>query len=586
MRKYKIILALTGLIGLGLITLISCKKDKEDETPTVTIPVVSTANVSNIASTTAVCGGTVTSAGGGTITERGVCWSTGPNASLSNSSATDGSTGTGTYITNLSGLTGGTTYYVRAYAKNSAGTAYGSEKSFTAAHVSDQAVTSAATDITINSATLNGTVNPNNTSTTVLFQYGTDSTYGSVVNPTPAVVNGNAIVSLNAPIASLNPGTQYHFRIVAENIFGGTEYGNDFVFTTLGTPPTVTTLAASNIFTTTAVLNGTVNPNWLPATVTFEYGTTTSYGQSVSYTYNPLSGSNPVNVSEGISGLSPHVLYHFRVKAQNDLGAVYGSDQTFTTLGEVPVATTAAASAVTAHTATLNGSVNAGNLSTTVTFEYGTSTSYGSTIAAQQNPINGDYNAPVSADITGLTSFTTYHLRIKAQNQLGTVYSQDMQFTTDHALGDYFGGGYIFYLEPGNQHGLICSDTDFGSSWGCQTEVPGAAGTAIGTGYQNTLDIVAANFCGTSFAMAGITCYDLTQNGYSDWFMPSIDEMSQMYTALKLNGIGNFTDEEYWSSTEYSARYAHYINMTDGTVAVVDFFSKETPRKVRPVRAF
>jgi len=574
------------ILFLNIFYLTSCKKDKKDDNPTITLPVVSTANITNIASTTAVCGGTVISDGGGSITERGVCWNTSANVTINNNHATDGSTGTGTFITNISGLTGGITYFVRAYAKNSAGIAYGSEKSFTTASVSDQAITTEATDITINSATLNGTVNPNNTSTSVYFQYGTDTTYGSFATPNPSEINGSTPVSINAPISMLNPGVQYHFRIVAENIFGGLQYGNDFTFTTLGQAPTVNVLPAGNIQTTDATLFGTTNPNYLPTTITFEYGTSVSYGQSVPYNQNPVTGNNMLNVNANITGLSPHATYHYRLKAENDLGTIYSGDETFTTLGDEPVATVSDATGISANTATLNGTVNANHLTTTITFEYGTSTSYGHTITPAQSPIGGSYNAPVYAEITGLTSYTTYHYRVKAVNQLGTTYSSDKQFKTLHAIGDNFEGGIIFYLEQGSQHGLICSDSDISLVWGCQTEIPGADGTAIGTGYQNTLDIVANNICGTMYPLGAITVYNLSHNGYSDWFMPSRDEMALMYTNLKVNGIGNFLDAEYWTSSEYSERYAWYIIMTNGTPAAVDFESKNTARYVRPVRAF
>ena len=98
--------------------------------PVINPPTVTTNNVSNIAATTATCGGRVTSAGGARVTARGVCWSTSQNPTVNDNHTTNGS-GTGSFISALTELTPSTTYYVRAYATNSAGTAYGSEKSFT-----------------------------------------------------------------------------------------------------------------------------------------------------------------------------------------------------------------------------------------------------------------------------------------------------------------------------------------------------------------------------------------------------------------------------------------------------------------------
>ena len=97
---------------------------------TITQPTVTTTGVTYITQNTAVCGGNVTSNGGGQVTARGVCWSTNENPTISNSHTTNG-TGTGSFTSNLTGLTENTTYYVRAYATNEAGTSYGINRSFT-----------------------------------------------------------------------------------------------------------------------------------------------------------------------------------------------------------------------------------------------------------------------------------------------------------------------------------------------------------------------------------------------------------------------------------------------------------------------
>ena len=99
-----------------------------------TVPTVATNNVSNITATSATCGGNVTSDGGASVTARGVCWSTLQNPTVSSSHTTDGS-GTGSFTSSITGLTANTTYYVRAYATNSAGTAYGEQRNFTTTSV-------------------------------------------------------------------------------------------------------------------------------------------------------------------------------------------------------------------------------------------------------------------------------------------------------------------------------------------------------------------------------------------------------------------------------------------------------------------
>ena len=98
--------------------------------PAVSLPTVTTGSVSNISATTATCGGEVTSSGGSTVTARGVCWSTSQNPTVADSHTSDGS-GTGSFNSNITGLTPSTTYYVRAYATNSVGTAYGEPRVLT-----------------------------------------------------------------------------------------------------------------------------------------------------------------------------------------------------------------------------------------------------------------------------------------------------------------------------------------------------------------------------------------------------------------------------------------------------------------------
>ena len=101
----------------------------------------------------------------------------------------------------------------------------------------------------------------------------------------------------------------------------------------------------------------------------------------------------------------------------------------FTTLGQVPSVATLSATNINQTGATMNGSVNANYLSSVVTFEYGTSTSYGSIAPATQSPITGNTITSVSATITGLVEGTTYHFRIKAVNSLGTTYGSDLTFS-------------------------------------------------------------------------------------------------------------------------------------------------------------
>jgi hypothetical protein len=294
------------------------------------------------------------------------------------------------------------------------------------------ATTNPATYVTSNSATLNGSVNPSGLPTTVYFQYGTTISYGRTT--TSQSYDGYATQSVSANISGLNASTTYHFRIVATNS-SGTSYGSDRTFTTLTAtgPPVVITSPATLIASFSATLNGSLDPHGLTTTVYFQYGTTTSYGLTTAL--QSQAGSSYRNISANISGLLASTTYHFRIVATNSAGTTYGADRVFTTLSATgpPVVTTNPVSYIASFSANLNGTVDPHGLTTTVHFQYGTTTSYGLTSAILTE--SGNTYRNVAAGIAGLSANTTYHFRIVATNSAGTIYGADGVFTTLSATG-------------------------------------------------------------------------------------------------------------------------------------------------------
>ncbi len=164
-------------------------------------------------------------------------------------------------------------------------------------------------------------------------------------------------------------------------------------------------------------------------------------------------------------------------------------------------------------------------------------------------------------------------------------------------IGDYRDGGVVFWVDPAdNTKGMVCAINDQASSsagWGCYDAVNpvtinGADGTAIGTGAQNTADIVAG--C-TSSGIAADVCTNLTLNGYSDWFLPSKDEMNEIYqnkatvnATATANGGSNLDESVlYWTSSEFDAQNAYdfyFFNGASQSSLKLNVFS------VRAVRAF
>ena len=129
MKKFTRIL-LYNLLFSGALILATSGCSKKSDNPGITVPVVTTTTVTAITETTAMSGGNVTSNGGATVTNWGICWSLSPNPTIADSKTTGGASTTN-FSSSMTGLTGSTLYYVRAFATNSAGTGYGDQKSFT-----------------------------------------------------------------------------------------------------------------------------------------------------------------------------------------------------------------------------------------------------------------------------------------------------------------------------------------------------------------------------------------------------------------------------------------------------------------------
>ena len=292
--------------------------------------------------------------------------------------------------------------------------------------------TQAVSSLTTIGATLNGSINANNASTVVSFDYGLTTSYGTSVTATQSPVTSTTTTAVSAVLTGLVPNTTYHFRVKGVNT-AGTTNGTDLTFTTTAAVPTATTSAATSITTTGATLNGSINTNNATTVVTFDYGTTTSYGTNVTATQSPVTGTTTTAVSAVLTGLVPNATYHFRVNGVNTAGTTNGTDLTFTTTAAVPTANTSAATLITSTGATLNGTINANNASTVVSFEYGLTTSYGTSVTATQSPVTGTTTTAVSAVLTGLVPNTTYHFRVKGVNTAGTTNGTDLTFTTDNA---------------------------------------------------------------------------------------------------------------------------------------------------------
>ena len=389
-------------------------------TTTEGLPVVTTSGITEISATSAKGGGEVTDQGASALTERGICWGTSHNPTTSGTHASSG-TGAGSYTVSMTNLTPNATYYVRAYATNSQGTAYGAEVSFTALEGLPVVLTLDMTDITSTTAKGHGKVTDQGGSAV------TDRGICWSTSPSPTTSgnhanSGTGTGEYTVSISNLTPGTKYYVRAYATND-QGTTYGEQKDFTTAATLPTVVT---GDISGTTA--HGEVT-NAGGAIVT-ERGICwgTSHNPTTAGTHGS-SGTGTGTFSVELTDLAPGTTYYVRAYATNSAGTAYGSEKTLTTDATLPTVTTGEVSNITQTTAQGSGNVtNSGGANVT---ERGVcwGTSHNPTISGS-HAYNGTGTGSYTVNMTGLTANTHYYVRAYAKNSAGVSYGNEVDFTT------------------------------------------------------------------------------------------------------------------------------------------------------------
>ncbi len=655
-------------------------------------PTVSSTVVSAIGATTATTGGNVTDNGGGTITERGVCYGTTSTPTIANSTVVDPNPGTGAFTSNITGLTTGQLYYVRAYATNGAGTSYGAIYSFTPFTFAT-VTTDVITNIAATSATSGGNVTSENGSAVTArgVCYGTTSSPTIVANFVIADIPGTGTGTFVSNLTGLTLGLTYYARAYATNA-AGTAYGNEEIFVTAGpTTPTVTTDQPTNGTETTVTSGGTVtNDGGSTVTARGVVWSATGFPPTLADPHT-IDGSGTGTFTSSITGLTTGNYYTIIAYATNSSGTAYGNEVYYTPVGLPNIGPgqltyfpgdefaqiglnimNDGGSPITAcgavwntlpnPTVELNGGISIENLApmpstaviqpivqlTTyyvrayVTNSFGTSYSPeiiftpgvlaiptittdpiinkigaisegGATVLSDggealisaglcwgtaANP-TVDINLGLTADgylgqfysiISGLTVGTTYHVRAYATNGIGTGYGADITFTATAAyVGQVIQGGWIFgtvlSVDLTGEHGII-ADT-WGSwaatDWGCYSTTTGATGMTVGTGASNTTAIIndiTINACSSSQTPNGLSFASVMAfwNG-PEWYLPSKDEVDFLHTQAAAAGLSLI--DPMWSSTESDATHAWYF---DGTMWSTDL--KSSLHNYWPIRNF
>ena len=398
---------------------------------TAIAPSVTTADLSNILTTSATSGGNVTSDGGSAVTARGVVWSTSTSPTITLTTKTIDGSGAGTFVSSITSLTAGKTYYVRAYATNSIGTSYGAELSFSAKAFPATVSTNSISNITATSATSGGNVTSEGGGSVTArgVVWGTSS--GPTIALDTKTTDGTGFGAYTSSLTSLLPATTYYFRAYATNS-SETSYGAETSFTTLAAKPTVTTTTViTNITAISATGGGNISSDGggLVTARGVVWGTST--GPTVALSTRTNDGGGTGAFTSSMTGLSTNTKYCVRAYATNSAGTSYGDETTFTTLNNLPILVTNDATSITATTAVLNGNVtaDAGSAVTQKGIVWAKTT--GPNISSNLGNLTvGAGLGSIAVGPSGLTPGATYYVKAYATNSNGTAYGNEVTFKT------------------------------------------------------------------------------------------------------------------------------------------------------------
>lgn len=597
----------------------------------MTLPTVFTYAAYSVSSTTAFLPGEVTSDGGSPVTDKGfvIGLSTDPDpTTTTNLISIGGTTGIGPFTARITILTPGTSYKFRAYAINSLGTAYGATLTFTTTSTSTipTVTTTVVSNILDSNASSGGNIISDGGSTITARGVVWDTTGSpTITSYVGKTTDGTGIGVFTSTLSSLSFNTTYYYRAYATNA-NGVSYGEIYSF--LSAPnlqvnfsdldynyyDTYTSKTSSTLYVSASNLTGIglySGAAWNKITITGFYTNLTGKftgkynGATIpSYPFDiTITGvADPVNTGLSVTWDDPTLTasftspYYYLGYFTGVIYDVNGAGRTVN-IGltmEFIKQTLAAATNITSSTADV--SVNMVSSIIRPVGEYGFvySTSTNPTISNNKLPIGIGSVSNYIGTLTGLLPNVVYYVRPYAYWFTYPYYGNQITFSSGcPTIGSSYQGGIVAYVyqvgDPGyvagECHGIIAATTDVATypNWSTSVLI-GANGTALGTGASNTNLIVAHEGTGT---YAARLCYDYTSGGYSDWYLPSNDELEKLYQ-MYLLGYGTFDwsdgfPPKWWSSTEYDASNAYVLDFSTHTLGPR---SKIAGVHVRPIRYF
>ncbi len=315
-------------------------------------------------------------------------------------------------------LQANTLYYYRLKVVSQNSTYYANTVAFFTGNLYANFEATEATQVTETTATLNAEIdNFSLPVSDITFLYGTDPfQFTNWINSTPAIISDTLQHSLSVDVSSLTPHTFYYYKVTGETQLGQ-QSTNTSSFYTGDYSLDFQALPATTVGETFATLNGFIDgfvSAQLPAEITFEYGPTTSFGQTIQSTPFIINDTLSHDLTAFVTNLPSGSTHYFRIKAETQAGFVYSNLQSFNTALTGNYFSTLPATDVTVNSAKLNGKITNINFPVVLSFEYGLTNDFGTTVTATPELVDDTLYHQLSAAITGLIPDTFYYFRIKA----------------------------------------------------------------------------------------------------------------------------------------------------------------------------